>query len=68
MSQTITDWIKLLLPLLVVNYMLVAFCLWLIVNKGVRNLKPWIWAMIVIFVNGIGSIVFLIVGRKLEND
>ena len=68
MNQTWIELIKMLMPLIVLNYMLVAFCLWLIFKKGVRNLNPWIWALIVMFVNGFGLILFLLIGRRLEHD
>ncbi len=58
------DLIKMLMPLIILNYTLAAFCLWMIITKGVRNLNKVIWSLIVIFVNGFGSILFLIFGRK----
>ncbi len=51
-------------PLIVIVYGLVAFCIVKIFKEGVANLNKWIWLAIVVIANLVGSIVFLMVGRK----
>jgi len=58
------DLIKILMPLIILNYTLAAWCLWMIIKNGVRNLNKVIWSLIVLFVTGFGSVLFLIFGRK----
>ena len=68
MNNNIMILLKMMLPLIIINYALAAWCLWLIYKEGVRNLNRLIWCMIVLFANSIGSIAFLIVGRNKAND
>lgn len=62
------DLIKMLMPLIILNYTLAACCLWIIIKKGVRNLNKVVWSLIVLFVNGFGPVLFLIFGRKNSYD
>lgn len=61
--------IKLLLPLILLQFGLALYCVTLIWRKGVRNLNKPIWTGIVLLVNMIGPVAYLLVGRKrLTND
>jgi len=64
MGNEIINLIKMFMPIIILNYALVVWCIWLIIKKGVRNLSEVIWVIIVLFVNGFGPIIFLIFGRK----
>lgn len=64
MNKEMVDLIKMIMPLIILNYAVVAWCIWLIIKKGVRNLSKVIWVIIVLVVNGFGPIIFLIFGRK----
>ncbi|WP_432766960.1 PLD nuclease N-terminal domain-containing protein [Thermoclostridium caenicola] len=35
-------------------------------REGVQNLNKWAWFLICLFVNVIGPVLFLLVGRKKE--
>lgn len=56
--------IKLLMPLIILEFALKIFCIYLITKKGVKNLSKPIWIVIVLVVSTIGSVSFLLFGRK----
>lgn len=56
--------ILMLLPLVVIQAGLAIYCAVKIFTEGVQNLNRWAWLAICIFVNMIGPVIFLIVGRK----
>lgn len=60
--------LRLLAPFIFLNYSMAIFCLILIWKKGTENLNPIIWSLIVLFITGLGSITFLILGRKKSYD
>jgi uncharacterized Tic20 family protein len=60
----ISQILMMLLPLLVIQLVLVVFALIKLVKGNVRFLPKWAWALIIVFFNLIGPVVFLIVGRE----
>ncbi len=56
--------IKLFAPLLVLQLALMAFCIYRLVKDPVKYLPKWAWAIIIIFINLLGPILFLLLGRK----
>ena len=52
------------IPLIIIEYGLLIFALVQLVRSEVKYMPKWGWALIIIFINLIGPIVFLIVGRK----
>ncbi len=56
-----------LLPIIVLHLGLAIFCIVKIYKEGVQNLNKVTWTLICLFVNLIGPIIFLIVGRRKEN-
>lgn len=61
------DMILMILPLVLLQYGLFAYCAVKIFREGVQNLNKWGWFFICLFVNILGPIIFLIVGRKRDN-
>lgn len=55
-----------LIPVLAIQFCLVVYCLVKIFRQGTANLNKWIWALIVLFVNLFGPILFLAVGRRKD--
>jgi hypothetical protein len=55
-----------LLPLIAIQLGLIIYCVTKILKEGVENLNKWAWIAICIFLNLIGPITFLIVGRKRD--
>lgn len=53
-----------LLPIILLQLSIMTFCILKIVKEGVANLNKITWILIVVFLNFIGPILFLIVGRK----
>lgn len=60
--------LRILAPFIVLNYSMAFFCLFLIWKKGTENLTKLIWSIIVLLITGLGSIAFLILGRKKSYD
>lgn len=63
-DMTTLEVVKMLLPLIVVQFGLMVFSLLLIWTKGVKNLSPIVWSVIVVAVNLVGPILFFLFGRK----
>ncbi|NLV48573.1 MAG: PLDc_N domain-containing protein [Clostridiaceae bacterium] len=55
-----------ILPLIALQLGLALYCIVKIVREGVSNLNKPLWILISLFVNLIGPITFLIVGRKKD--
>jgi len=52
------------IPLIIIEYGLLIFALVQLFRSEVKLLPKWGWALIIIFINIIGPVVFLIAGRK----
>jgi hypothetical protein len=61
-----TDLLLMLLPLVAIQIGLAVYCAVKIFREGVQNLNKWVWLVICLFVNLLGPIAFLLVGRKKE--
>jgi hypothetical protein len=57
-----------ILPLILLQLSLVIFSIIDISKKGVKNLSPLIWILIVIFVNFFGPIIYILFGRNGHVD
>lgn len=67
-SMTTMELVKLLMPVIVFQVGFALFCVIMIWRKGVRNLNKPLWTVIVIFINLIGPVIFLLMGRKRWSD
>jgi len=58
------------IPLIIIEYGLMIYAIVQLARNEVAYLPKWGWALIIIFINIIGPVVFLIVGKKkeIEND
>jgi hypothetical protein len=66
-GPALTEILKLLpflIPVLLIQYGLLIFALVQLVKNETAYLPKWGWALIIIFINIIGSIIFLILGKK----
>ena len=73
MNFIITEILRLLpffIPIIIIQYGLMIFALVQLFRNEAAYLPKWGWALIIIFINIIGPVVFLIVGKKkeIEND
>jgi hypothetical protein len=60
------DMLLILSPLILLQLSLAIYCGIKIFREGVQNLNKWVWFLICLFVNVIGPVLFLLVGRKKE--
>lgn len=67
-DMTTIDVIKLLSPLIIIQFGLAIYCIIDIARRGVRNLNKIVWSAIVLFVNMLGPILYLLLGRKRWQD
>lgn len=67
-NYSVSEIVKMLLPLILFQVGLAIYCTLLIWKKGVRNLNKPLWTVIVLFVNMIGPIAYLLLGRKNWTD
>lgn len=58
--------IKLLAPLIIIQLGLVVFTLFRLVKDKVKYLPKWGWALVILFINLIGPIMYLIIGRERD--
>lgn len=58
--------IKLLAPIIILEVVIVGFCLYRLTKDKVKFLPKWAWALIIIFIQLIGGIAFLLIGRERE--
>jgi competence protein ComGF len=64
MDLNLSQLIMMLLPLIIIEIGLIIFALYRLAKDNVKYLPKWAWALIIIFFNLIGPIVFLVVGRE----
>lgn len=57
-----------LIPVILIQYSLMVFALVLAIKNEVNYLPKWGWILTIVMINLIGSIVFLIIGRKKEKE
>lgn len=62
--QLTKEMILLILPLVAIQLGLAIYCALKIFREGVQNLNKWLWLLICVFVNLLGPMLFLIIGRK----
>lgn len=65
-EQLTPQLLSLLIPLFIIQFFLMVFCIRKIIKEGVANLNKWAWIGIVAAGNITGSIAFLIAGRRKD--
>lgn len=65
-GMALIDIIKLFAPVIILEVILVGFCLYRLTIDRVKFLPKWAWALIIIFVQLIGGISFLLIGRERD--
>jgi hypothetical protein len=64
--EKITQYIPLLVPVLMIQLALMIFALVDLIRREKTRGPKWLWALVIIFVNLIGPIVYFVAGRKDE--
>lgn len=65
-DMTKIQMLKLFAPLIVVELALIVFCLYRLSKDRVRFLPKWAWVPIIIFINLIGPLFYLFMGRERD--
>jgi hypothetical protein len=65
-DMTTAQIIKLLAPLLVLQFGLIVFCLYKLSKDKVKYFPKWAWALIIVFINIFGAIIYLFIGRERD--
>lgn len=65
-GMTTQEVIKLLAPVIIIQYALVIFALFRLAKDKVKYLPKWGWALVILFFNMVGPIVYLIIGRERD--
>lgn len=67
METNFPSWILLVIPLVLVQLGLMAYCLLdLLKREKFKHLPKWAWAVIIIFGELLGPIIYLLAGRSDE--
>lgn len=64
----ILKYLPYLIPVVVIEYGLLIIAIVQLVKNEVRYLPKWGWALIIVFINIIGPIVFLLAGKKRDEE
>lgn len=65
-DMTTAEIIKLLMPLIILQLGLIVFCLYRLTKDRVKYLPKWAWALIIVFVNLFGAVIYLFAGRERD--
>ncbi|MBU3128188.1 PLD nuclease N-terminal domain-containing protein [Clostridium tagluense] len=65
-GMALIEIIKLLAPIIILEVVLVGFCLYRLTRDRVKFLPKWAWALIILFIQLIGGIAFLLIGRERD--
>lgn len=65
-GMALIEIIKLLAPIIILEVVLISFCLYRLTKDRVRFLPKWAWALIILFIQLIGGIAFLLIGRERD--
>jgi len=71
MNFIIAELIKLMpffIPLVIIEYGLMIFALVQLVRNKIAYLPKWGWVLIIVLINIIGPIIFLIIGKKKDEE
>ncbi|MGH4122400.1 MAG: PLD nuclease N-terminal domain-containing protein [Clostridium sp.] len=65
-GMALLEIIKLFAPIIMLEVVLVFFCLYRLSKDRVKFLPKWAWALIILFIQIIGGIAFLLMGRERD--
>jgi hypothetical protein len=64
--QELTRYIPLLIPLMIIQLGLVVIALWDLIKREETRGPKWVWVLVILFINFIGPIIYLVIGREDE--
>ena len=62
----ISQYLAILLPLIIIQFGLMIFAIIDLVRRERVKGKKWIWALVILFINTIGPIIYFLAGREDE--
>jgi hypothetical protein len=62
--EQLIEWIPFLIPIVLIQLALMIFALIDLIRRERTKGPKWMWVLIVVFVNIIGPVVYLFVGRE----
>jgi hypothetical protein len=65
-NLTNSQWISLVVPLLIVQLILIAVALTVLVKADRTRGPKWLWAIVIVLVNLLGPIAFFLFGRRSD--
>ena len=65
-GMSLVQSLQMFAPSIVIQLLLMIFCLVKLTKDNVRYLPKWAWALIIIFGELLGPIIYLFVGREKE--
>jgi hypothetical protein len=57
-----------LIPVIIIEYGLLIFAIVQLAKNEVRYMPKWGWVLIIVFINFIGPIIFLLIGKKRDGE
>ncbi|MCR4425372.1 MAG: PLD nuclease N-terminal domain-containing protein [Firmicutes bacterium] len=67
-GMSLAELLRLLLPLVVLESGLKAYCLISLSRNEASTLPKWAWALIILFVSTFGPLAYLIFGRRKDRN
>ena len=66
MPETLSQYLPLILPLVVIQLVLMVVALWDLAHREKVRGPKWLWVILIIMGEMIGPVLYLLVGRKDE--
>lgn len=57
-----------LIPVIIIEYGLLIFAIVQLAKNEARYMPKWGWVLIIVFINFIGPIIFLLIGKKRDGE
>ena len=62
-AMSTNELLVMIIPILILQLGLVIYALYDLSKRGVRNLSPLIWVVIILFINLFGAVAYFLLGR-----
>lgn len=58
------QWLPLIVPIVLIQLILMIIALMDLIRRGRTKGPKWVWALVIVFFNIIGPVVYLVIGRE----
>ncbi len=62
--EVLKEYLPLLIPVLIIQLVLIIFALTDLLRREQTRGPKWVWVLVILFVNLVGPIVYLLLGRE----